>query len=119
MKNNGRNPMRLLIGALALALAGTAQAQTWPDKPVHIIVAFTPGSATDIIARSIAPELAARLGQPVIVENRPGAGGTIANAFVAKSAPAGDTLRGDCPADTPMPRINGNPSTPTVTDTNC
>ncbi|TMJ26051.1 MAG: tripartite tricarboxylate transporter substrate binding protein [Alphaproteobacteria bacterium] len=85
--------MRLLIAALALALAGTAplraDAQSWPDKPVHIIVAFTP---TDVIARSVSNELSARLGQPVIIENRPGAGGTIAAAQVAKSAPDGYTL---------------------------
>src|SRR5437763_15220033 len=84
--------MRLLIGALALAFAGRAQAQTWPDKPVHIIVAFTPGSATDVIGRSVSNELSARLGQPVVIENRPGAGGTIATAQVAKAAPDGYTL---------------------------
>jgi len=92
--------MRLAMGTLALmvalALAGAgapqANAQTWPDKPVHVIVAFTPGSATDVIARSMSNELSARLGQPVIVENRPGAGGTIAAAQVAKAAPDGYTL---------------------------
>ena len=91
--------MRLAMGALApmvalaLASAGAqANAQTWPDKPVHVIVAFTPGSATDVIARSMSNELSARLGQPVIVENRPGAGGTIAAAQVAKAAPDGYTL---------------------------
>jgi tripartite-type tricarboxylate transporter receptor subunit TctC len=84
--------MRLLIAALALALGGTAQAQTWPDKPVHIIVAFTPGSATDVIGRSVSNELSAKLGQPVIVENKPGAGGTIAAGLVAKAAPDGYTL---------------------------
>ena len=68
-------------------------AQTWPDKPVHIIVAFTPGSATDVIAPRGGPgELSAKLGQPVIIENKPGAGGTIAAAQVAKSAPDGYTL---------------------------
>jgi tripartite-type tricarboxylate transporter receptor subunit TctC len=85
--------MRLLIAALALALAATtARAQTWPDKPVHIIIAFTPGSATDVIARSVSNELSAKLGQPVIIENKPGAGGTIAAAQVAKAAPDGYTL---------------------------
>jgi tripartite-type tricarboxylate transporter receptor subunit TctC len=92
MKNREKKSMRLLIVALALGLANTAHAQTWPEKPVHIIVAFTPGSATDIIARSVSNELSARLGQPVIVENRPGAGGTIAAAQVAKAAPDGYTL---------------------------
>jgi tripartite-type tricarboxylate transporter receptor subunit TctC len=88
--------MRLLIAALALALAGTATsptgAQTWPDKPVHIIVAFTPGSATDVIGRAMSNELSAKLGQPVIVENKPGAGGTIAAGQVAKAPPDGYTL---------------------------
>src|SRR3954464_14915957 len=91
-ESNGRKSMRLLIAALALVLAGTAQAQTWPDKPVHIIVAFTPGSATDVIGRSVSNELSAKLGQTVIVENKPGAGGTIAAGQVAKAAPDGYTL---------------------------
>jgi len=85
--------MRLLIAAAALVLAATAaQAQTWPQKPVHIIVAFTPGSATDVMARAVSNELSERLGQSVIIENRPGAGGTIAAAQVAKAAPDGYTL---------------------------
>jgi len=84
--------LRLLIIAICLLLAGAAQAETWPERPVHIIVAFTPGSATDVIARSLSNELSERLGQPVIVENKPGAGGTIAAAQVAKAAPDGYTL---------------------------
>jgi len=92
MKKLGET-MRLLIAATGLALAATtARADTWPEKPVHIIVAFTLGSATDVIARSVANELSAKLGQPVIIENRPGAGGTIAAAQVAKAAPDGYTL---------------------------
>jgi len=108
--------MRLLIGALALVLAGGAQAQTWPDKPVHIIVAFTPGSATDVIARSMSNELSARLGQPVIIENRPGAGGTIANAFVSKAPADGYTLLVDSSGHTVNPWIYGNLSYDTVKD---
>ena len=108
--------MRLLIGALALVLAGGAQAQTWPDKPVHIIVAFTPGSATDVIARSMSNELSARLGQPVIIENRPGAGGTIANAFVAKAPADGYTLLVGSSGHTVNPWIYGNLSYDTVKD---
>jgi tripartite-type tricarboxylate transporter receptor subunit TctC len=85
--------MRLLIAALAtLAFAGSVHAQTWPEKPVHIIVAFTPGSATDVMGRAISNELSAKLGQPVIIENKPGAGGTIAAGLVAKAAPDGYTL---------------------------
>ncbi len=109
--------MRLLIGALALgAFAGTAQAQTWPDKPVHIIVAFTPGSATDVIGRSVANELSARLGQPVIIENRPGAGGTIAAAQVAKAASDGYTLLLNSSGHTVNPWIYSNLSYDTAKD---
>jgi tripartite-type tricarboxylate transporter receptor subunit TctC len=92
MKNKREETMRLLIATLALALAAPVQAQTWPDKPVHVIIAFTPGSATDVIARSMSNELSAKLGQPVIVENKPGAGGTIAAGLVAKAPPDGYTL---------------------------
>jgi tripartite-type tricarboxylate transporter receptor subunit TctC len=85
--------MRLLIAAIGLAIAGSsAQAQSWPEKPIHIIVAFTPGSATDVIGRAVSNELSAKLGQPVIIENKPGAGGTIAAGLVAKAAPDGYTL---------------------------
>jgi tripartite-type tricarboxylate transporter receptor subunit TctC len=105
--------MRLLIAAIALAVAGTsasfqAEAQTWPDKPIHIIVAFTPGSATDVIGRSIQNELSARLGQPVLIENKPGAGGTIAAAQVAKSAPDGYTLLVNSSGHTVSPWIYNN-----------
>jgi tripartite-type tricarboxylate transporter receptor subunit TctC len=104
--------MRLLIAAAVLALAGIgtipAWADTWPEKPVHIIVAFTPGSATDVMARAISNELSARLGQPVIVENRPGAGGTIAAGQVAKAAPDGYTLLVNSSGHTVNPWIYGN-----------
>jgi tripartite-type tricarboxylate transporter receptor subunit TctC len=104
--------MRLLIAALAAAVALPftlpVQAQTWPEKPVHIIVAFTPGSATDVMARAISNELSARLGQPVIIENRPGAGGTIAAGQVAKAAPDGYTLLVNSSGHTVNPWIYGN-----------
>ena len=61
----------IVVAAMATLAAGSAAAQTWPEKPVHIIVAFTPGSATDVIARAVSNELSARLGQPVIIENKP------------------------------------------------
>ena len=75
-----------------LAALGTAHAQTYPSKPIRLIVGFTPGGGVDINARLLAPKLTEYLGQQVIVENRPGAGTNIANEFVAKSAPDGYTL---------------------------
>ena len=81
--------------AIALVLLGThggAAAQNWPSKPVRVIVPVTPGSAIDITARTISDELAAQLGQPFVVENRTGAGGTIGAAAVAKADPDGTTI---------------------------
>lgn len=75
-----------------LAALGTAHAQTYPGKPIRLVVGFTPGGGVDINARLLAPKLTEYLGQQVIVENRPGAGTNIANEFVAKSAPDGYTL---------------------------
>jgi len=71
---------------------GTAFGQGYPNKPVHVVVPFTAGSATDILARTFGQKLSEMWSQPVVVDNRPGAGGTIGAAVVAKSAPDGYTL---------------------------
>src|SRR5918911_1113108 len=84
--------MRSLIIILALALVGTASAQTYPAKPVRLIVGFAPGGGTDIIGRLLAQKLTERWGQPVVVENKLGASGNIAAEAVAKSPPDGYTL---------------------------
>jgi tripartite-type tricarboxylate transporter receptor subunit TctC len=84
---------RALLGAAALPFAAPALAQdTFPSRPLRLIVGFTPGGATDISARAIAPKMGEALGQPVIVENRPGAGSNIATEVVARSPADGHTL---------------------------
>jgi tripartite-type tricarboxylate transporter receptor subunit TctC len=82
-----------IITLLAAALVCTAaQAQSYPAKPIRFIVSFPPGGSSDLMARSIAPLMAEKLGQPVLVENRPGAGGNIGVDAVAKAAPDGYTI---------------------------
>src|SRR5262245_24220977 len=84
--------MRLLVGLAAVLLSATALAQDYPSKPIRYIVSFPPGGSSDLIARAIAPILAERLGQPVLVENRPGGGGNIGVDAIAKAAPDGYTI---------------------------
>lgn len=94
-----RHDRRKTLGALAMALIAAAglapemsAAQAFPTKTVRIVVPFPPGGSTDLLARRIAEKLAGPLGQPVIVENKPGAGGTVGADFVAKSPADGHTL---------------------------
>src|SRR2546423_6425141 len=85
--------MAMLWALLAVEqAAGQGAGQRYPSKPVHVIVPFTAGSATDILARTFGQKLSEMWGQPVVVENRAGAGGTIGAAVGAKSAPDGYTL---------------------------
>jgi tripartite-type tricarboxylate transporter receptor subunit TctC len=79
----------MLAAFLGLCLEAAAQ---YPDKPIRFIVPFTAGSGTDIVARTVAEPMSRALGQPIVIENRPGAGGTLGAAQVAKSAPDGYTL---------------------------
>lgn len=89
------NPRRRALQAAALAaalLAGSAFAEPWPGKPISLIVPFPAGGTTDVLARALADKLQQSLGQPVIVESKPGAGATLGADFVAKSRPDGYTL---------------------------
>jgi len=90
-----RGHFSALASALAVILLGCmglAHAQAWPTKPVRIVVAFPPGGIVDNVARQIQPALSAALGQPVLIDNRGGAGGTVGAAEVARSVPDGHTL---------------------------
>src|ERR671931_2577631 len=81
--------LAMLVAALGCA---TAAAESYPNKPVKIVVPFAPGGNLDVTARLIAESLARQLGQPFIVENRPGAGGAVGSEVVAKAPPDGYTL---------------------------
>ena len=83
--------MRFLLLILSLA-ASSVSAQSWPAKPIRVIVTFSPGGSSDIVARLIAIPLQTELGQAILIDNRPGAGGTIGALEVARSAPDGYTL---------------------------
>jgi len=88
-----RQFLQLAAGAMSLPMAcGLARAQGYPSRPVHIIVSYPAGNGSDIIARLVAQTLSERLGQPFVVENRPGGGGTLGAGLVAKASPDGYTL---------------------------
>jgi tripartite-type tricarboxylate transporter receptor subunit TctC len=96
---------KLVCSALILALPGAAWSQAYPVRPVHVIISFPPGSSTDIVGRVVAQKLSELWGQPVLPENRGGAGGTIGAGIVAKSAPDGYTLLIDSSAHSVSPAI--------------
>jgi tripartite-type tricarboxylate transporter receptor subunit TctC len=85
-------PIRCILAATLVAFAGAVFAQSYPTKPVRIIVGFAPGSATDILARLVAEQFSRSMGQSFIVENKPGAGGSVGTAQAKEAAPDGYTL---------------------------
>lgn len=86
-----QHPIKIALSALALSLASTAQAADYPSRPITLIVPFAAGGPTDVVARSLGTELGKLLKQPIVVENRTGAGGTVAANYVAHAEPDGYT----------------------------
>lgn len=87
-----RHFLGLLLGVSSALVSGWVGAQAYPAKPVRLVVPFPAGGATDILARTISQRAAEKLGQQIVIDNRPGAGGTIGSDYVAKAAPDGYTL---------------------------
>jgi tripartite-type tricarboxylate transporter receptor subunit TctC len=107
--------MRTLVTAVALVLATTSAMAQYPNKPVRLVIGFAPGGAADTVARALSEPLGRILGQPIVVENRPGAGSSIAAENVAKSPPDGYSLLIASPSSISVnpainPRLNYKPS---------
>jgi tripartite-type tricarboxylate transporter receptor subunit TctC len=105
-----------LVGLSIVALQADAFAQSWPSRPIRVIIPFGAGSATDLVPRIVFDQLSPQLGQPIVVENRTGAGGTIGAAAVAKADPDGYTLLAHSNALTVSPAIYANLPYDTVND---
>ena len=108
--NRRHRTLTLTLLLAAASMIGPAAAQAWPTKPIRIVLQFPPGGSTDSVARILAQSMSATLGQPVLVENRPGADGAIAGDFVARAEPDGHTFF--LASNTPMmqvPLLKKNP----------
>jgi tripartite-type tricarboxylate transporter receptor subunit TctC len=98
----------LLLGAAAASAQGAEQRSSYPLRPIRVVVPFTPGGQPDIVARLIAPKLGEALGQQVVVDNRPGAGGMIGARIVAGANPDGHTLMSVSAAHVATPAVRAN-----------
>lgn len=104
----------LALAALALALPLSAAHAAWPEKPIVMIVTYPPGGTVDVVARIIGPKLSARLGRPVIIDNKGGAGGMIGGAAAARSAPDGYTFMLDASNHSQNPALQSKMSFDTL-----
>src|SRR5215213_9606468 len=95
--------MKILFAALLFAIAGTAHAQSYPSKPIRLLLTFSSGGQADILARTVTDRMRTTLGQPIVIEPKPGAGGNLAMEATAKAAPDGYTMV----LGTPAVAING------------
>src|SRR5262245_55715823 len=95
----------LSLTVFLFTLTTGSQAQTWPGKSVHVLVPFAAGTFTDIVPRIVFEQVSAQIGQPIVIENRPGAGGSIAAGAVAKAAPDGHTVLANSAAQTIAPAL--------------
>jgi tripartite-type tricarboxylate transporter receptor subunit TctC len=116
MKTSTQNPVLLGMLAMALTFTVSAQAQNWPSKPIRMVIAFPPGGPTDIVSRVIAQQLSQQLGQSVIVDNKPGAGGNIAAELVAKAPADGYTVFYNTSAIVIGPALYGKVNYDTLND---
>src|SRR5215510_7605626 len=96
------------LAVLPLVAVSAASAQTWPERPIRAFIPFSAGSATDVIPRTVFEPLSAELGQPIVVENRGGAGGTIGVGAVVAAEPDGYTILANSSAHTIAPWIVPN-----------
>jgi tripartite-type tricarboxylate transporter receptor subunit TctC len=104
------------IGLLCLGLVGPAFAQAWPSKPIKVVVPLTPGSATDVMARIVFDQVSQQVGQPIVIENRPGAGNSIGMNAVAKAEPDGYTILANSSTHTVSPAVRATMPLDTVND---
>jgi tripartite-type tricarboxylate transporter receptor subunit TctC len=114
-----RGAAALLAALAAAAVGATAQAQQYPNRPITMVVPFPPGGIADITGRPLAVAMAKNLGQPVVVENKAGAGGAVGHALVAKAKPDGYTIMTALSSIVVIPeadKVNGRPSTYQMSD---
>jgi tripartite-type tricarboxylate transporter receptor subunit TctC len=103
-----KHALQAVVALVTCLAAGLASAQAWPAKPIHVVIPYTAGGAVDVLTRIVAAPMSRDLGQPIVIEPRPGAEGNIAALAVAKAAPDGYTLLSSSPVLTSIPQLFDN-----------